>query len=81
MTVEQQTGVPGRPPAPRPTKLQAHRWTAGRNTLRPRLTSLPVSPAAAAGPATDFNNVGVQEMMKLYYCERLQPGRLPPIAA
>jgi hypothetical protein len=30
----------------------------------------PSSPAALAGPSgTDFTNVGVQEMMKLYYCE------------
>lgn len=35
----------------------------------------PPLPGAAAGPATDFNNVGVQEMMKLYYCERRRGAR------
>ena len=69
MTVEQQTGE-ARRPAP-----------CAHCLLVPTLFPPPRRPRAAAGPATDFTNVGVQEMMKLYYCERRQQcchARSPP---
>ena len=51
----------------RTISCSAAAWTAVAAT--PSL-STPSASAAAAGPSgTDFTNVGVQDMMKLYYCE------------